>query len=59
MAGLRICVFCSSSDAVGEVYFDAARVLGLEIAGRGHSLVFGGGKVGLMGAARVRETGRP
>ena len=48
--GLRICVFCSSSDGVGKVYFDAATELGLEIAGRGHSLVFGGGKIGLMGA---------
>ena len=48
--GLRICVFCSSSDVVDKVYCDAARDLGLGLAGRGHSLVFGGGKIGLMGA---------
>ena len=48
--GLKICVFCSSSDAVSKKYFEAARKIGLEMARRGHSLVFGGGKIGLMGA---------
>lgn len=45
-----ICVFCSSSSAVDEVYFEAARNLGKAIAGQGWGLVYGGSDVGLMGA---------
>ncbi len=47
---MRICVFCSSSDAVDGVYLDAAARMGELIGGGGHTLVFGGGRVGLMGA---------
>ncbi len=47
---MNICVFCSSSDAVSRSYFDAAEELGRELAVRKHTLIFGGGKVGLMGA---------
>jgi cytokinin riboside 5'-monophosphate phosphoribohydrolase len=47
---VRICVFCSSSDAVDRVFLDAAVQTGSLIAQGGHSLVFGGGRVGLMGA---------
>ena len=47
---MRICVFCSSSDAAGEVYTSAASALGALIGQGGHTLVFGGGRVGLMGA---------
>ena len=45
-----VCVYCSSSDSVGEHFFSAARELGRQIGLRGHSLVYGGGGVGLMGA---------
>jgi cytokinin riboside 5'-monophosphate phosphoribohydrolase len=45
-----ICVFCSSSSAVDEVYFEAARALGWAIADQGWGLVYGGSDVGLMGA---------
>ncbi len=45
-----ICVFCSSSNHVGEVYFENARKVGEIIAKRGDTLVYGGGDVGLMGA---------
>ncbi|MEO8610458.1 MAG: TIGR00730 family Rossman fold protein [Chloroflexota bacterium] len=45
-----ICVFCSSSSAVDEVYFEAARALGRAIAEQGWGLVYGGSDVGLMGA---------
>ena len=58
---LSICVFCSSSDVVDQVFFDAARRLGRLIAQGGHTLVYGGGAIGLMGAlARAvhRHTGR-
>ena len=50
MAGRKICVFCSSSDAVSPPFFDAARELGLGIGERGHGLVYGGANVGLMRA---------
>ena len=46
---MRICVYCSSSDAIDGVYVEAARALGHEIATRGHELVYGGASVGLMG----------
>jgi len=45
-----ICVFCGSSDSVHADYLSAARKLGILLAERGLSLVFGGGKTGLMGA---------
>ncbi len=45
-----ICVFCGSSDTVAADYLNAARMTGRLLAERGLSLVFGGGKTGLMGA---------
>ncbi len=56
---MKICVFCSSSDAVGPEYFSAASSLGALIGSGGHTLVFGGGKVGMMGAVArsVHESG--
>jgi cytokinin riboside 5'-monophosphate phosphoribohydrolase len=47
---VTICVFCSSSDAVHAAYREAAADLGGRIGGAGHTLVWGGGDVGLMGA---------
>ncbi|GMW01716.1 MAG: hypothetical protein AMXMBFR84_28530 [Candidatus Hydrogenedentota bacterium] len=54
-----ICVFCASSDAVDAPYFEASAELGRLIAVAGRPLVYGGGRVGLMGAlARAtHETG--
>lgn len=46
----RICVYCGSSNGVAERYFDTARTVGADLAGRGIGIVFGGGSVGLMGA---------
>jgi uncharacterized protein (TIGR00730 family) len=48
-----VCVYCGSSNATLPSYLDLASRLGAEIAGRGLRLVYGGGKVGLMG--RVAE----
>jgi uncharacterized protein (TIGR00730 family) len=49
-AGLRrITVFCGSNAGHDRAYADAARALGTELAARGIGLVYGGGKVGLMG----------
>ncbi len=45
-----VCVFCSSSDAVDARYFAAAEALGKLLADRDFPLVYGGTKVGLMGA---------
>ena len=45
-----VCVFCGSNFGASEAYAEAARALGQAIAGRGLRLVYGGAKVGLMGA---------
>lgn len=46
----RVCVFCGSSPGLGDDYLDAARELGRMLAGRGLGVVYGGAKVGMMGA---------
>ncbi len=46
----RIAVYCASSDDVPEHYFQAARDFGHLLARLELGLVYGGGKVGLMGA---------
>ena len=47
---MKICVFGAASAAIDKNFIDAAEKLGEEIARRGHSLVFGAGANGLMGA---------
>lgn len=44
-----VAVFCGSRTGGVPVYAELARELGRQIAGRGMRLVFGGGRVGLMG----------
>lgn len=46
----RVCVFCGSSPGRRPVYAEAARRLGREMVERDWELVYGGGRVGLMGA---------
>ena len=55
----RICVFCGSSPGARPEYADAARELGSLLARHNIGLVYGGGKVGLMGevAAAALEAG--
>lgn len=48
---MKICVFGASGDELRQEYFDDAERLGELIADGGHTLVFGGGATGLMGAA--------
>ncbi len=48
-----LCVFSSSSDAVAPEYFEAAREVGALIARKQMTLVYGGGKIGLMGAVAM------
>jgi uncharacterized protein (TIGR00730 family) len=45
----RICVFCGSNIGSGSAYAEAAGKLGTTLAQRSCGLVFGGGRVGLMG----------
>lgn len=44
-----VCVFCGSAAGVNPAYTAAARELGTALAARGLPLVYGGGRVGLMG----------
>ncbi|MFC5581298.1 TIGR00730 family Rossman fold protein [Rhodanobacter terrae] len=44
-----ICVYCGSSSGKHPEYTEQARAFGAEMARRGIALVYGGGKVGLMG----------
>lgn len=46
-----VCVYCGSSSRVADVHKDAAHMLGDGLARRGIQLVYGGGRVGLMGIA--------
>lgn len=50
MTTLRtLCVYCGSSDRVAPEHLEAASELGRMAAERGVDIVFGGGRVGLMG----------
>ena len=44
-----ICVFCSSSQSVDELFKHTALELGRELGKKGIELVFGGASIGLMG----------
>ena len=45
----RLCVFAGSSEGRRAAYRDAARELARVLVERGYGLVYGGGRVGLMG----------
>ncbi len=47
---MRICVYAASSAQIHPEFLAAAYALGERIAQAGHSLVYGGGSTGLMGA---------
>ncbi len=46
---VSVCVYCGSRHGNKSAYTAAARALGTAIGSRGWQLVYGGGKVGLMG----------
>lgn len=48
---MRICVYGAASPTIDAEYIEKVEQMGHELASRGHSLVFGGGGNGLMGAA--------
>ena len=45
----RLAVYCGSSMGTDPAFADTARALGIEMAARGIGLVYGGGRLGLMG----------
>jgi hypothetical protein len=45
----NVCVYCGSSSKVDDTYKQAATKMGQLIAGEGWGVVYGGGRVGLMG----------
>jgi len=45
----HVCVFCGSSSGARPAYAEAARSVGAALARHGLGLVYGGGRVGLMG----------
>ena len=47
---MNICVYGASSKSIDEKYIKAGEALGEQMAERGHTLVFGGGGHGMMGA---------
>ncbi len=47
---MKMCVYGAASDAISDQYKTAARQVGREIARTGHTMVFGGGASGVMGA---------
>ncbi len=47
---MNICLYGSGSRTIDEIYTDAAYELGCKMALKGHTLVFGGGDTGMMGA---------
>ena len=47
---MNICLYGSGSRRIDEIYTDKAYELGRAIAKKGHTLVFGGGDTGMMGA---------
>lgn len=50
---MKICVFCSSSNAINDIYFHEARLLGEMIGHEKHTLINGGANVGLMEAVTI------
>lgn len=48
---MKICIFGAASAHIDEIYINKVEELGEKLAARGHSLVFGAGATGLMGAA--------
>lgn len=47
---LRVCVYCGSRPGTDPAFLNSARRMGTTIGRRGWELVYGGGRVGMMGA---------
>ena len=46
----RLAIYCGSATPADPVYIDSARAIGRTLAERGLGVVYGGGRLGLMGA---------
>jgi len=46
----RLAIYCGSATPADPVYIDSARAVGRMLAERGIGIVYGGGRLGLMGA---------
>ena len=46
----KVCVFCGSKSGNDEKYKKIAFKIGKELSGKKYSIIYGGGKIGLMGA---------
>lgn len=47
---MRVAIYCGSATPADPIYIDTARAVGTELARRGIGIVYGGGRLGLMGA---------
>lgn len=47
---MKICIYGASSNEIDQSFIDAGELLGATIAQKNHTVVFGGGAAGLMGA---------
>jgi uncharacterized protein (TIGR00730 family) len=56
---MKVCVFCGSASGHQSIYAETARELGNLLGSNGHTLVYGGGNIGLMGiiADNVLQSG--
>jgi uncharacterized protein (TIGR00730 family) len=48
---MNICLYGASSNAIDVLYLEKTEELGAMLAAKGHTLIYGGGGAGLMGAA--------
>lgn len=48
---MKICIYGASSNKIDNTYIEQTEKLGEELAKRGHSLIFGAGAGGMMGAS--------
>ncbi len=58
---VSLCVFCGANTGTRPIYSDGAAALGRALAAHGTELVYGGGRVGMMGAvadAALRDGGK-
>lgn len=47
---MNICIYGSSSNHIDKAFLDESEALGIDIASKGHTLVYGAGGEGIMGA---------
>ena len=54
---MNICIYGASSAELKKIYYEKTEELGQLMGKRGHGLVFGGGKEGLMGQSPRDDEG--